>query len=78
MMDAVGTRLYKVAGGSQSRLMLVVLSTVGGISGFMNNTTATAIFVLPVIGLAKRTGFSASKLLMPVAFASSRRSHLQS
>ncbi len=70
IMDAVGAHLYKVAGGSQSRLMLVVLSIVGGISGFMNNTTATAIFVPPVIGLAKRTGVSASKLLMPVAFAS--------
>ncbi|MDQ3649180.1 MAG: SLC13 family permease [Acidobacteriota bacterium] len=70
VMDAVGAHLYKIAGGSQSRLMLVVLSIVGGISGFMNNTTATAIFVPPVIGLAKRTGVSASKLLMPVAFAS--------
>ena len=52
------------------RLLLVVLSIVGGVSGFMNNTTATAIFVPPIIGLAKRTGVSASKLLMPVAFAS--------
>lgn len=70
VMDALGARLYKVAGESQNRLLLVVLSIVGGISGFMNNTTATAIFVPPVIGLAKRTGVSASKLLMPVAFAS--------
>ena len=70
VMEAVGARLHNVAGGSQNRLLLVVLSIVGGVSGFMNNTTATAIFVPPVIGLAKRTGVSASKLLMPVAFAS--------
>jgi di/tricarboxylate transporter len=36
----------------------------------MNNTTATAIFVPPVIGMAKQSKISASKLLMPVAFAS--------
>ena len=70
VMEAVGARLHNVVGGSQNRLLLVVLSIVGGVSGFMNNTTATAIFVPPVIGLAKRTGVSASKLLMPVAFAS--------
>lgn len=70
VMDAVGAHLYKVAGESQNRLLFVVLSIVSGISAFMNNTTATAIFVPPVIALAKRTGVSASKLLMPVAFAS--------
>jgi di/tricarboxylate transporter len=47
-----------------------MMSLVGAISSFMNNTTATAIFVAPVIGVAKRAGISASKLLMPLAFAS--------
>lgn len=70
IMDAVGARLYKIAGGSQNRLLLAVMGAVGGISAFMNNTTATAIFVSPVIGLAKRAGVGASKLLMPMAYAS--------
>ncbi len=70
MMDAVGARLYKVAGGSQSRMLLTVMVVVSGISGFMNNTTATAIFVSPVIGLAKQASISPSRLLMPMAYAS--------
>jgi len=70
IMDAIGAHLYSITGGSLNRLLLVVLAVIGGVSAFMNNTTATAIFVPPVIGLAKRSGVSASKLLMPVAFAS--------
>lgn len=53
IMDAMGARLYKVTGRRQSRVLLAVMTVVSGISGFMNNTTATAIFVPPVIGLAK-------------------------
>jgi di/tricarboxylate transporter len=36
----------------------------------MNNTTATAVFMPPVIGAAQRTGVSPSKLLIPLAYAS--------
>ncbi|MDQ3135495.1 MAG: SLC13 family permease, partial [Acidobacteriota bacterium] len=70
IMDAMGARLYKLTGRSQSRVLLTVMTAVGGISGFMNNTTATAIFVSPVIGLANRADISASKLLLPMAYAS--------
>ncbi|HEX8309923.1 MAG TPA: SLC13 family permease, partial [Chthoniobacteraceae bacterium] len=39
-------------------------------SAFMNNTTVTAMLQPPVVGLARRAKMSASKLLMPLAFAS--------
>ncbi len=70
IMDVLGARLHRVAGGSRNRLLLAVMGLVGGVSSFMNNTTATAIFVPPVMGVAKQSGVSASKLLMPLAFAS--------
>ena len=70
IMDALGAQLQRRAGGSGNRLVFMVMMIVGGISSFMNNTTATAIFVPPVIGMAKQSKISASKLLMPVAFAS--------
>lgn len=70
IMDAMGARLYKITGRRQSRVLLAVMTVVSGISGFMNNTTATAIFVPPVIALAKRADISASKLLLPMAYAS--------
>jgi di/tricarboxylate transporter len=70
IMDAVGVRLRVFAGGSQNKLLLAVMSMVAGISAFMNNTTATAVFMAPVIGAARHSNISASKLLMPLAYAS--------
>lgn len=70
LMDALGAWIAALASGSRSRLLFLVVSVVSAVSGFMNNTTATAIFVPPVLGAARRTGVSASKLLMPLAYAS--------
>ncbi|HJQ67612.1 MAG TPA: SLC13 family permease [Blastocatellia bacterium] len=70
VMDAIGMRLHKIASGSSNRLMLAIMTVVSFVSAFMNNTTVTAIFVPPVMGVAKQSRISASKLLMPVAFAS--------
>jgi di/tricarboxylate transporter len=70
VMDALGRYLYRLAGGSPNGLLLAVMGLVGFASAFMNNTTATAVFVPPVMGVAKQAKVSASKLLMPLAFAS--------
>jgi di/tricarboxylate transporter len=70
VMDAVGGFLHRFAGGSRNRLMLAVMGMVGGVSAFMNNTTATAVFVPPVMGVARKSKVNPSKLLMPLAFAS--------
>ena len=37
---------------------------------FISNTASTAFFLPVVIGIAKKSGISASKLLMPLAFSS--------
>lgn len=70
VLDAMGAPLYRIASQSHNLMLLAVMSLVGVISAFMNNTTVTAIFVPPVIGVARKLRVSASKLLMPVAFAS--------
>ena len=70
VVDALGARLVTLARGSENRLLLVLMSAVAGISALMNNTTVTAMFVGPVVGLAKKTKISASKILLPMAFAS--------
>lgn len=70
VVDAIGTRLMRVAGTSETRLVLVMMLTVGLISAFMNNTTATALFVAPVVGVAHKLKISPSKLLIPLAYAS--------
>ncbi len=70
VMEAIGMRLHKIASGRSNRLLLAIMSVVSFVSAFMNNTTVTAIFVPPVMGVAKQSRISASKLLMPLAFAS--------
>ena len=70
MMDVIGRHLYKLAGASSNRLLLAMMTVVGAMSAFMNNTTATAVFAPPVMGVAKQMKISSSKVLMPLAFAS--------
>lgn len=70
VLDAMGTPLQRIASYSHNLMLLTVMGIVGSVSAFMNNTTVTAIFVPPVIGMARKLRISPSKLLMPVAFAS--------
>jgi di/tricarboxylate transporter len=70
IMDSVAAWLYQFAQGSDNRLLLAVMVMISAISSFMNNTTATAIFIPPLMGVAKTANISPSKLLMPMAFAS--------
>ncbi|MEW6125832.1 MAG: SLC13 family permease [Acidobacteriota bacterium] len=70
IMDILAARLYQFARGGRNRLLLAMMVIIGSISSFMNNTTATAIFIPPVMGVAKTANLSPSKLLMPLAFAS--------
>jgi di/tricarboxylate transporter len=70
VMDAIGAQLQKLASGNENKLLLSIMTVVSAVSAFMNNTTVTAIFVPPTIGIARESKISASKLLMPVAFAS--------
>ncbi|HXG85372.1 MAG TPA: sodium:proton antiporter, partial [Pyrinomonadaceae bacterium] len=50
--------------------MLIVMMLVGVLSAFINNTPVIAIFLPILLGVAKETKISASKMLMPVSFAS--------
>ncbi len=70
VLDLMGARVLKLAGNSPNRLLLFVMGTTAGVSGFMNNTTVTAMFLPPVVAMARRAKVAASKLLMPLAFAS--------
>ena len=70
VLDTVTAWLFRVAGGSVRKLQLTTLSVVGGLSGFMNNTAVTSLFIGPTVSIARRLKASPSKLLMPVCFAS--------
>lgn len=70
VMDALGARLHALARGGSNRLLFAIMALVGSISAFTNNTTATAVLLPPVLGVARRMNVSPSKVLMPLAYAS--------
>lgn len=69
ILDFAVVRLTGLAKRSTSLMLLVIMLVTGVVSAFMNNTTVTAMFVTPLVGLSKRINKSASKLLMPLAYA---------
>ncbi|MCU0346661.1 MAG: SLC13 family permease [Saprospiraceae bacterium] len=70
VLDMLGHRLFTWTRNRVKSLPLILMTAVSFTSAFMNNTTVTAMFVAPVVGLARKLNISPSKLLMPVAFAS--------
>jgi di/tricarboxylate transporter len=70
VLDTLGSMLAACLGGRPLWLMAALMAVVAGVSAFMNNTTVTAVFVGPVIGLARKVRVPPSRLLMPLAFAS--------
>lgn len=70
ILDAMGRMLARGMGGKPVRLTAVMMAGVGAVSAFMNNTTVTAMFIGPVMGVARSMRVSPSRLLMPLAFAS--------
>ncbi len=50
--------------------LLIIMAIIGGISGFINNTAAVAIFIPVVMSVSREMEVSASQLLMPLSFAS--------
>ncbi|MCA1634069.1 MAG: anion permease [Acidobacteria bacterium] len=68
VVDVVGRRLHRIAGGNEFRLTALVMFTAAACASVMKNTTTTAMFVPVVLGIAQRARVQPSKLLMPLAF----------
>ena len=64
----VGRQVLRLAGQSQTRLILIIMLTAAILSAFMNNVGVAALLLPVVMDLARRTGHPPSKLLMPLAF----------
>ena len=68
VVDLVGRRLHRIAGGNEFKLTTLIMFTAAGCASMMKNTTTTAMFVPVVLGIAQRAKVQPSKLLMPLAF----------
>ena len=61
----------KLAGKSELRLFLLVMLVTSAIGAFVSNTGTVALMLPIVVSLAVSAGMNPSRLLMPLAFASS-------
>lgn len=67
----ISSRLLKFAGNSETKLFLLVILVTSAIGAFVSNTGTVALMLPIVVSLAVSANMSPSRLLMPLAFASS-------
>ena len=68
-IDALGNWLGNLVGTSPTRTLFGLTITALVISAFLNNTPVVAILTPVAVALAKRSGTTASKLLIPLSYA---------
>ncbi len=67
--NQVGNWLTRVAGASETRLLVLLMLAVAGLGAFMSSTGVVAIFIPVVLGITQRLGIGPGRLMMPLAFA---------
>jgi len=69
VMDILAKKIIKVAGKSETRIMVVISATVSFISSFMQNIGAAALFLPAVSKISKELKVPISRVLMPMGFS---------
>lgn len=70
VVDQVSQFILNNTSSKLNRLNAVVMVTSAALSSLMSNTATTAFFVPVIIGIARKTKNSVSKMLLPLAFSS--------
>lgn len=68
MANKIGGVVTKFA-KSERMLIIAIMIIVGVMSGFLSNTGTAAVLIPVVCGIADESGYSRSRLLMPLVFA---------
>lgn len=69
VVELVSRSLLQFTSRHPDRLVPATMLAVGTLSAFINNTAAAAFFLPVILGISQRARLSASRLLMPMAFA---------
>ncbi len=69
--DWLGSQLLRLAGKSETRLIVMLMLGTALLSGFLSNTGTVPVLLPAVVAAAWRIGSVPSKLLVPLAFAAS-------
>ena len=62
---------------TERQLIIAIMIIVGLMSGVLSNTGTAAVLIPVVIGIAAKSGYSRSRLLMPLVFAAAMGGNLQ-
>lgn len=65
----LGDWLDATAGASESRLLVLLMASVGGLGSLMSSTAVVAIFIPVVLRISQNRGMSPGRLMMPLSFA---------
>ncbi|MEL7059065.1 MAG: SLC13 family permease [Acidobacteriota bacterium] len=68
--DRVGIRIHRLAGGDETRLVLLLMAVAGVLSSVMNNVAVVALLLPATSSVARLAGMSPSRLFMPLSFGS--------
>jgi di/tricarboxylate transporter len=68
LTERLGEALIRLGGKNEGRLVFTVTIAGAVLSLFMNNIAAASVLMPAISGAARKTGISASRLLMPLAF----------
>ena len=66
--DVIGSSILRLAGQSETRMIVVIMLASGILSAFMNNIGVAALMLPVVVDIARRTKLSVSRLLIPLAY----------
>jgi di/tricarboxylate transporter len=65
----IGNKLGQIAGRSEPRILVILMTAVAVLSAFISSTGTVAIMLPVAVSLAQRAGISPSRLLLPLAYA---------
>lgn len=65
----IGRRILAFGGNSEVRILLTLMLACAACAPFINSTPIVVIFLPMTLGISEATGISASKLLIPVSYA---------
>ncbi|HJD75410.1 MAG TPA: SLC13 family permease [Bacteroides reticulotermitis] len=67
----ISSRILKFAGTNELKLFILIILVTAGIGAFVSNTGTVALMLPIVVSMAMSSNINVSRLLMPLAFASS-------
>jgi di/tricarboxylate transporter len=65
----IGDWLYRTAGASETKLVVLLMSIVAGLGAFMSSTAVVAIFIPVVLRICQNSGLAPASLMMPLSAA---------